>query len=172
MEWEQAEMEFFSTLFDSQWRERADPQVTARYNQHYESMPQQVMASRAEIAYLHSELNRVSQDLAQTLLLNRALLTVLLSTGQVNPEQLQEVLKATLADQEAKAALDSQPSKFCEDCGRPLPASGQKCPYCAEIDVPLVDLGEEEANQARPAKKKSQSAGGKKRSKKQSEVDI
>ena len=135
-------MEIFSLLFDSQWRERGDAQIHSRYNQHYDSMAEQVMANRSEVAYLHSELNRVSQDLAQSMLLNRALLKQLLSNGQINKADLQKTLESVIAEHQPVIDPQEYPSRFCENCGRPLPSPGRKCPYCSEVELEMEEAPE------------------------------
>lgn len=154
-------MELFKQLFDSNWRERGDQSAFARVNQHYDSMAGQVMANRNEVAYLYGELNRVSQDLAQSMLLNRALVKVLVAQGVVSPEKLQEVFNEVLKEHEPFVDDAHLPSKFCEDCGRPLPTPGQKCPFCGGIELQVPEpKAPEPPKTAKPkknTKKKSKS---------------
>lgn len=150
-------MEFFSQLFNSDWRQSGDDVSRTRQSRHFDSMAEQVMANRSEVLFLQSELDRVSQDLARSMVLNRTLIRLLLSEKICDPERLEHMLAETLA--EGKEAMDSTvlPSKFCEDCGRPLPQPGQACPYCTEIAfTPTPE----------PAKKKSKKSKKKKTKKK------
>ena len=126
-------MKFFKQLFNSHWRERVDPQVVNRFSRHYDSMAEQVMANRKEIAYLHYEVNRLSGDLAQAMMLNRALIKHLLTEGGATPEQLEQALTEILTEHDTVADPTAPPSKFCEDCGRPLATPGRDCPYCSEL---------------------------------------
>ncbi|MFA5503864.1 MAG: hypothetical protein WC314_15555 [Vulcanimicrobiota bacterium] len=142
-------MELFGRLFDSRWRERGDAQVRARYSQHFDSMAEQVMANRHEIAYLHAEINRLSQDLSGSLLLNRALIRHLLESGHAPPE-LEAAMQAILADHQPPQDPEGPISKFCENCGRPLADAGHKCSYCVEIEISLPPENEP----AKPKKKK------------------
>lgn len=149
-------MKFFSKLFDSDWRERGDASSRARQGRQHESMAQQVMANRSEILFLQSELDRVSHDLAQTLLLNRALVKLILSQKVCSAEALEETLAQTLRESQQQGAPEATPSRFCEDCGRPLPQPGFGCPYCGEVVVPVA--------KPKPAKSKKKPKKKKKKS--------
>jgi hypothetical protein len=142
-------MKLFRRLFDSEWRERGDASVRARFTQHHDSMAEQVMANRNEVAFLHGELNRLSQDLAHAMILNRALVKTLLGKDRPAPGDMQEALESILAEHRPSKSAQS-PSKFCEDCGRPLSEPGQKCPYCSEIEVKVDAAPRSSAPAKRP----------------------
>jgi hypothetical protein len=155
-------MKFFSQLFDSDWRERGDTHSRTRQGRHYESLAEQVMASRKEILLLQGELDRVSQDLAQAMVLNRTVVKLLLSQGLCDSDTLEKLLAETL--QESKQATDPEhsPSRFCEDCGRPLPKPGHTCPYCAEVKFELAKkttrTKKKSKRKAKPKKKKEKAS--------------
>lgn len=148
-------MEFFSRLFDSQWSEREDAGVRDRYSRHYDSMAGQVMASRNEIACLHSEVNRISQDLAQSVMLNRVLLKLLAAKGVATPEEMQTLLYSVLEEHRLEVGQEGFLSRFCENCGRPLPVVGQKCAYCTEIELPQPEVKKKTAKKKKKASSKN-----------------
>lgn len=133
-------MELFSLLFDSNWREQADSRLQARYGQHHNSMAEQVMANRSEVAYLHGEVDRISRDLASSMLLNRALVEILLTGGVTSAKELREKLSAIVAAHEPETESGIPPTRFCENCGRPLGTPGQKCSFCSEPDLSLLEI--------------------------------
>ena len=152
MSWERCTMKFFSRLFDSDWRAHGDSYARTRQERHYESMPEQVIANRKEIIHLQSELDRVSGDLAQAIVLNRTLTRLLISQKLCKPEDHEKMLTETLEESRQDLSPDDAPSKFCEDCGRPLPRSKQTCPYCKEAAMPQDDS---EDKKTKKTKKKS-----------------
>jgi hypothetical protein len=156
-------MKFFSQLFDSNWRERGDTQSRTRQGQHYDSMPEQVMANRKEIMFLQSEMDRVSQDLAQAMVLNRTLVKFILSEKLCKPDTLEKLLEDTVQESKLEIAPGVAPSKFCEDCGRPLPQPGKTCPYCSEIVLPKEEKSEEPAADDAQKKKKKKAKRKKKK---------
>lgn len=136
-------MKFFSQLYDSLWRQHGDEFSKARQNRHYGSMAEQVMANRNEILHLQGELDRVSHDLSQALTLNRALVKLLVSEGIGTAEKLEQILGETLLESRMALADDEAPSRFCEECGRPLARPGRACPYCTELALVSPVLQEE-----------------------------
>jgi len=136
-------MKFFSQLYDSLWRQHGDEFSKARQNRHYGSMAEQVMANRNEILHLQGELDRVSHDLSQALTLNRALVKLLVSEGIGTAEKLEQILGETLLESRMELADDDAPSRFCEECGRPLAHPGRACPYCTELALVSPVLQEE-----------------------------
>ena len=140
-------------------------------------MAEQVMATRNETLHLQGELDRLSQDLAQSMVLNRVLVKLLLSEGLCSPERLEQLLGETLSESELELAENETPSRFCEDCGRPLSHPGRSCPYCSELSFEVASSQEAESSEAEeepessktPATNKDKSSGtGKKKKKKQS----
>lgn len=136
-------MKFFSQLYDSLWRQHGDEFSKARQNRHYGSMAEQVMANRNEILHLQGELDRVSHDLSQALTLNRALVKLLVSEGIGTAEKLEQIVGETLLESRMELADDEAPSRFCEECGRPLAHPGRACPYCTELALVSPVLQEE-----------------------------
>ena len=136
-------MKFFSQLYDSLWRQHGDEFSKARQNRHYGSMAEQVMANRNEILHLQGELDRASHDLSQALTLNRALVKLLVSEGIGTAEKLEQILGETLLESRMELADDDAPSRFCEECGRPLAHPGRACPYCTELALVSPVLQEE-----------------------------
>ena len=128
-------MKFFSQLYDSLWRQHGDEFSKARQHRHYGSMAEQVMGNRNEILHLQSELDRVSHDLSQAMTLNRALIKLLVSEGVGTPEKLEQILGETLLESRIEAGENEAPSRFCEECGRPLAHPGRACPYCTELTL-------------------------------------
>lgn len=126
-------MKLFSHLFDSTWRQNGDEFSRARQNRHYDSMAEQVMATRNEMLHLQGELERLSQDLAQTLTFNRMLVKLLVSEGVCTPQKLEQLLQETLTQSEVQLGENETPSRFCENCGRPLSHPGRSCSYCTEL---------------------------------------
>ena len=146
-------MKFFSQLYDSLWRQHGDEFSKARQNRHYGSMAEQVMANRNELLHLQGELDRVSHDLSQAMTLNRALIKLLVSEGVGTPEKLEQILGETLLESRTALAEGEAPSRFCEECGRPLAHPGRACPYCTELAlVSPVWEEEEEVAETEPAK--------------------
>ena len=136
-------MKFFSQLYDSLWRQHGDEFSKARQNRHYGSMAEQVMANRNELLHLQGELDRVSHDLSQAMTLNRALVKLLVSEGIGTAEKLEQILGETLLESRMELADDDAPSRFCEECGRPLAHPGRACPYCTELALVSPVLQEE-----------------------------
>ena len=126
-------MKFFTQLYNSLWRQHGDEFSKARQHRHYGSMAEQVMGNRNEILHLQGELDRVSHDLSQAMTLNRALIKLLVSEGVGTPEKLEQMLGETLLESRLELAEDEAPSRFCEECGRPLAHPGRACPYCTEL---------------------------------------
>ena len=155
-------MKFFSQLYDSLWRQHGDEFSKARQQRHYGSMAEQVMANRNEILHLQGELDRVSQDLSQAMTLNRALIKLLVSEGVGTPEKLEQVLGETLLESRIAPAQDEAPSRFCEECGRPLAHPGRACPFCTELAlVSPVSQEEEEEEEEEEAPKPEAAEEGK-----------
>ena len=138
-------MRIFSLLFDSLWRQNGDRFSEARQNRQYDSMPEQVMATRKEVLHLQGELDRLSQDLAQTLTLNRVLVKLMVTEGVCTAERLEQLLEETLAQSKVELGENESPSRFCENCGRPLSHPGRSCPYCTELSLPEPSPVEAEA---------------------------
>ena len=153
-------MKFFSQLYDSLWRQHGDEFSKARQNRHYGSMAEQVMANRNEILHLQGELDRVSHDLSQAMTLNRALIKLLISEEVGTPEKLEQMLGETLLESRSEPADGEAPSRFCEECGRPLAHPGRACPYCTELALmnPFLQEEEEEEEVSEPAPAEEQDA--------------
>ena len=151
-------MKFFSQLYDSLWRQHGDEFSKARQNRHYGSMAEQVMANRNEILHLQGELDRVSHDLSQAMTLNRALIKLLISEEVGTPEKLEQMLGETLLESRSEPADGEAPSRFCEECGRPLAHPGRACPYCTELALMNPFLQEEEEEVSEPAPAEEQDA--------------
>ena len=144
-------MRFFSQLYDSLWRQHGDEFSKARQNRHYGSMAEQVMANRNEVLHLQGELDRVSHDLSLAMTLNRALIKLLVSEGVGTPEKLEQVLGETLLESRIAQEEGEAPSRFCEDCGRPLAHPGRACPFCTELALASPFSQEEEIPEPEPA---------------------
>lgn len=129
-------MKFYSMLFGSDWEAMGHAPYQHWHQPHYDSLAEQVMANRNEVTTLHNEVQRLSHDLAQSMVLNRALVKLLLSQGVSSPELLEATLRNALAESYPPIDPSTRPSRFCEECGRPLTHLGQKCPYCREISLP------------------------------------
>ena len=158
-------MNFFGQLFDGDWRAFGDSASQARQSQHFQSMPEQVMGNRTEIQFLQGEIDRVSQDLARAMLLNRTLVKLMLSEKVCDSERLEKLLVETMAESEPSEEPGVRLSKFCVDCGRPLPQPGKACPYCTEIAFQPVP---EPAK--KKSKKKAKSKAKKKKAKKKAKA--
>ncbi|MCA9779058.1 MAG: zinc ribbon domain-containing protein [Candidatus Eremiobacteraeota bacterium] len=141
-------MKFFTQLYNSLWRQHGDEFSKARQHRHYGSMAEQVMGNRNEILHLQGELDRVSHDLSQAMTLNRALIKLLVSEGVGTPEKLEQMLGETLLESRLELAENEAPSRFCEECGRPLAHPGRACPYCTELALVSPAAHEEQQPEA------------------------
>lgn len=143
-------MKFYSMLFGSDWEAMGHAPYQHWHQPHYDSLAEQVMANRNEVTTLHNEVQRLSHDLAQSMVLNRALVKLLLSQGVGSPEVLEETLRNALAESYPPLDPSLRASRFCEECGRPLTHLGQKCPYCTELSLPEAPAEPEVVAAAEP----------------------
>lgn len=140
-------MKFFRRLFGSEWEESSPALVPQRPQPHYDTLAEQVMANRNEVIALHGEIQRLSSDLVQSLVLNRALIKLLVEQGVASSDVLQSILAQTLDHVYPAVEAGVAPSRFCEDCGRAFVFWGQRCAYCLE---PVIVAGLEVREQAEP----------------------